>query len=272
MSPLVTRPPCRSRRHSGSTPLLGGERADGGAVHRMVLAAARRLRRAGAGAGRRAWRRAAQPSAFRLSSARRRGAPPSSIWPSKRAGLDRLAVLRDDLAEHAGGRRRHFERDLVGFELDQRLVAFTAVAGLLEPFADGRFADGFAEGRYADFGRHLRRYLGTRPSGAPGDECREARRILVRLRRPRRGTLGAARDASTSGPSPSRRRPGGRHSARASTFAGLLQHPFEIGLDEGPGAHVLGLFLAPDDIGLLEARQLGLTAPSAGTDRAARRA
>ena len=38
--------------------------------------------------------------------------------------------------------------------------------------------------------------------------------------------------------------------------AHLLQHPVDIGLDESPGPHVLGLFLAPDDLGLLEAVQL----------------
>ena len=38
--------------------------------------------------------------------------------------------------------------------------------------------------------------------------------------------------------------------------AELAQHPFEIGLDEAPGAHVPGLLLAPDDLGLLEAREL----------------
>src|SRR5579871_1399800 len=36
----------------------------------------------------------------------------------------------------------------------------------------------------------------------------------------------------------------------------LPEHPLEVGLDEAPGPHVLGLLLAPDDLGLLEARQL----------------
>src|SRR5579871_4306167 len=38
--------------------------------------------------------------------------------------------------------------------------------------------------------------------------------------------------------------------------AHLPEHPLEIGLNEAPGPHVLGLLLAPDDLGLLEARQL----------------
>ena len=56
-----------------------------------------------------------------------------------------------------------------------------------------------------------------------------------------------------------RRRRGGRTSgvARALRLAAdLAEHPFEIGLDEAPGAHVLRLLLAPDHIGLLEPRKL----------------
>src|SRR5581483_8692804 len=34
--------------------------------------------------------------------------------------------------------------------------------------------------------------------------------------------------------------------------ADLVQHPFEIGLDEVPRAHVARLFLAPDDLRALE--------------------
>src|ERR1700732_4786726 len=37
----------------------------------------------------------------------------------------------------------------------------------------------------------------------------------------------------------------------------LVEHPLEIRLDERPGAHVLGLFLAPDDVGLAETAELG---------------
>src|SRR6202035_1503548 len=36
----------------------------------------------------------------------------------------------------------------------------------------------------------------------------------------------------------------------------LVQHPFEIGLDEMPRAHVARLFLAPDQLGVLEAAKL----------------
>src|SRR3984957_17605607 len=45
--------------------------------------------------------------------------------------------------------------------------------------------------------------------------------------------------------------------ARALRLAAeLAEHPFEIGLDEAPGAHVLGLLLTPDDLRFLEAGKL----------------
>ena len=46
------------------------------------------------------------------------------------------AVLRDDVAEHARGRRVDLEGHLVGLELDERLVGLHRIAGLLEPAAD----------------------------------------------------------------------------------------------------------------------------------------
>src|SRR5947208_1760061 len=48
-----------------------------------------------------------------------------------------FTVLGGDLAEHAGGRRRNLDGDLVGLELNQGLVDRHGVAGLLEPTADG---------------------------------------------------------------------------------------------------------------------------------------
>ncbi len=68
----------------------------------------------------------------------------------QRADRDRLAVLGRDVAEHAGGRRRHLDRYLVGLELDQRLVDGDRIAGLLEPLADGRLGHRFAERGHAD--------------------------------------------------------------------------------------------------------------------------
>jgi len=69
----------------------------------------------------------------------------------QRADGHRLAVLGRDLAKHAGRGRRHFDGDLVGFELDQRLVHRDGVAGLLEPAADGGFRHGLAERRNTNF-------------------------------------------------------------------------------------------------------------------------
>src|ERR1700761_1486070 len=51
-----------------------------------------------------------------------------------------------------------------------------------------------------------------------------------------------------------RRTPGVAGALRLT--ADLAQHPFEIGLDEAPRAHVLGLLLTPDDLRLLKTGKL----------------
>ena len=76
------------------------------------------------------------------------------------------------------------------------------VADLLEPLADGRLGDGFAESGDADFGSHL--------FACPF--------LCVIRRGRRRGRPGAGPGAWTSGPSPARRRPDGRCSARAGAW------------------------------------------------------
>ncbi len=54
-----------------------------------------------------------------------------------------------------------------------------------------------------------------------------------------------------------RRRPAGRCSAHALVLGvDMSEHPFQIGVDEGPGAHVLRLFLAPHHLGAAEAAEL----------------
>ena len=73
----------------------------------------------------------------------------------QRADRDGVAVLRRDLAEHAGRGRRHLDRHLVGLEFDQGLVDGDGIAGFLEPLADGGFGDGLAECRNADFGHDV---------------------------------------------------------------------------------------------------------------------
>ena len=80
------------------------------------------------------------------------GAPaPSLIWPSSAPTATVSPSLAAISAEHAGGRRRHLDRHLVGLELDQRLVDRDRIARLLEPLADGRLGHRFAERGHADF-------------------------------------------------------------------------------------------------------------------------
>jgi hypothetical protein len=58
------------------------------------------------------------------------------------------------LPHHAGDGRRHFDRDLVGFEAGNRLVERDGFAGLLQPLADRRFGHAFTQRRDFDFGAH----------------------------------------------------------------------------------------------------------------------
>ena len=73
------------------------------------------------------------------------------------ADRDCVAGPDGDFREHAGRRRRHLDRDLVGLKLDQRLVGGDRVAGLLEPLADGRLDHGLTQARHPDLSRHARR-------------------------------------------------------------------------------------------------------------------
>ena len=56
-----------------------------------------------------------------------------------------FAFLGEDLEEFPGHRRGDFHGDLVGHNLDERLVATDGLARLLEPLADGAFNYGFAD-------------------------------------------------------------------------------------------------------------------------------
>src|ERR1700761_7209503 len=53
-----------------------------------------------------------------------------------------------------------------------------------------------------------------------------------------------------------RSRPAGITGA-AVLGADLVEHPFQEDVDEHPAAHIARLFLTPDDLGFLEARQFG---------------
>src|SRR5207244_13114230 len=73
----------------------------------------------------------------------------------QRADRNGLAILGHDVAERARRRRRDFDRDLVGLELDQGLIDRDGIAGLLEPAADGGLGHGFTERRNANFSHRL---------------------------------------------------------------------------------------------------------------------
>ena len=55
-----------------------------------------------------------------------------------------------DFAEHAGLRRRHFHRHLVGLDLEQIVAGSNGVAGRFEPLGDLAFGDRLAELRHED--------------------------------------------------------------------------------------------------------------------------
>ena len=69
-----------------------------------------------------------------------------------RADLDRLALLDEDLGDHARRRRRHLGVDLVGRDLEQALVGLDVLAHLLEPLRDRPLGDGHAHLGHHDVG------------------------------------------------------------------------------------------------------------------------
>ncbi len=83
---------------------------------------------------------APEPSPMEPSSA-----PTPTVSPS-------LAMI----SESTRPRARAPRRDLVGLQLDDRLVGGDGVAGLLEPLADRCLGDRFAQRRNADLGGHAR--------------------------------------------------------------------------------------------------------------------
>jgi hypothetical protein len=75
------------------------------------------------------------------------------------------ACFELDFLEHAIDRRGHFQHDLVGFQVEQVLVALDRVAGLLVPGGDGGVGHGFGENRNFDFGGHEGVLSGMRWNG-----------------------------------------------------------------------------------------------------------
>src|SRR5699024_2331669 len=69
-----------------------------------------------------------------------------------RTDVDGVVDLGEDLDQGAGDRRRNLGVDLVGGDLEQRLVNLDGVADLLEPLGDGALGDGLAQLRHLDVG------------------------------------------------------------------------------------------------------------------------
>ena len=125
-------------------------RARLGRVGRMLVAAQRRSL---GGSGR---------VGHRLGRGRRRGGRSGStlIDPrDNRPDLDRVALGEQLLTKRPRHRRRHFDRDLVGLQADDRLVERDRFARRLQPLADGRLGDRFAQRRDLYVGGHVVSFL-----------------------------------------------------------------------------------------------------------------
>ena len=85
------------------------------------------------------WRRRCLDDRCRCSrrgGGSRRGRQIRREHSDARLHVDRHALGYEDLDHHAGGRRRHLRVDLVGRDLDDRLIGLDGVAHLLEPTRD----------------------------------------------------------------------------------------------------------------------------------------
>jgi hypothetical protein len=71
------------------------------------------------------------------------------------ADLHVIAVTVGDALEHAGPGRGHFDVDLVGLELDERLAGSDRIAFLFQPPRDPRIHDGLADLGHDDVDRHM---------------------------------------------------------------------------------------------------------------------
>ena len=154
---VLLRDPADERRRLLTTDVVVARAASGGWRGCRAAAASRplRLRRrrnfrccAWSGAVGLDWRR----WPWRARRPALRTARPSRTLADRRDDAvhrNGLAFLDLDLGQHAGGRRRNLRVDLVGGDLEQRLVAIDRVADLLDPADDRAFGD-----RLAHLGHH----------------------------------------------------------------------------------------------------------------------
>ena len=159
----------------------------------VAVAAARRGGRSGAadGSGAAAPGVSARRRSFGSAAASRRrlggrrlglGAPARRASPAAAADLaelrpdvDGLAFLDEDLRQRPGRRARHLGVDLVGRDLEQRLVGLDVLALLLEPARDRALRDGHAHLRHHDVDCGLRGHA-TPPSTPRARAARRRRR------------------------------------------------------------------------------------------------
>ena len=157
---------CGSRRRSRARLRARRERAEHVALgHAAVLAGpgdlsgrqtgvGHQLRRGGHRHPRCSGAAAAAAFGYGRRRARGRSRGPLAFRVDRRDDLARHhrgAIALDDLAERPARRRRHFQHDLVGLDLDQDLVGDNRVAGLLLPLQQRGFGDRFRQLRYLDF-------------------------------------------------------------------------------------------------------------------------
>ena len=72
-----------------------------------------------------------------------------------RVDRHRLPHLCADLSQHTTGRRRDLGVDLVGRDLEERLIPVNGLANLLDPAHDRTLGDGFTHLGHQHIGRHL---------------------------------------------------------------------------------------------------------------------
>ena len=69
-------------------------------------------------------------------------------------GSNGFAVLHHDFNQYAGLRRRHFQNDFIGFNIDQCLVAGHGIAHFFMPRQQRSFGNTFCKNRYFYFNNH----------------------------------------------------------------------------------------------------------------------